>query len=120
MISRKISGGSEVLCCDGNCSKAWGINTRSKIQLSDDVDDTVYLADDELGTAPEDPGTGEGGHAKPRNESERLNKWCARECERSMIVPTAEFSDNLELRDFSRRVYNMPWLHPEAQDGDTP
>ena len=116
MISRKINwfDRSAILCCDGNCSKAWGINSRPEIQLSDDPDDFVYFSDDELGIAPEDPGTAEGPHSKPRHEGERLNKWCARECERSRIVPEAEFSDDLELPDFSKRDYNMPWLHPEA------
>ena len=122
MISREINwfGEKKILCCDGNCSKAWGINNRPEIQLSEDLDDTVYLADGELGTAPEDPGTYEGGHAKPRDESERLNKWCALECERSEIASEADFSDGFQLPDFSRRVYNQPWLHPEAQESDTP
>ena len=58
--------------CDGNCKKAWGINSRPD------------KPDDELGAAPEDPGTYEGGHAKPK-EGEEMNKWCIRECERSSL-----------------------------------
>jgi len=126
VISREINwfGEKKILCCDGNCRKAWGINNRPEIQLSDDPDDTVYLADDELGTAPEDPGTYEGGHAKPRASfwmtASRLNKWCARECERSEIVSGADFSDGFQLPDSSRRLYNQPWLHPEAQESEAP
>jgi hypothetical protein len=63
----------------------------------------IFLADDELGMAPIDPGTYEGGHGKPENKNERLNKWCARECERSIIV---EVNQPLELKNYSKRVYN--------------
>lgn len=111
-----------VLACDANCQKAWGINNRPRIYLTDptltvypidrqhypddeniDPDDTAMLADGELGDAPIDPGTYEGDHGKPFDESDMLNKWCARECERSDI---ADFLDDIELRDFSQRVYN--------------
>lgn len=51
--------------CDRNCGKAWGINARPRVQLSDDPDDFAYLADDELDDAPVDPGTREGDVAKP-------------------------------------------------------
>jgi hypothetical protein len=58
--------------CDGDCSRAWGINwTKQKTEL-----------------APEDPGTYEGGHGKPLPPypPEKHNKWCVRECERSDTV----------------------------------
>lgn len=89
------------VCCDANCQKAWGINNRPKVQLSDDDDDYAFLADDELGIAPVNPGTYEGGHAKPLTPDARLNKWCVRECERcelgkGIIAP----------RDFSERRKN--------------
>jgi hypothetical protein len=95
-----------VLACDGNCGKAWGINNRPSRQLSDDPDDFAWLADWELGTAPVDPGTYEGGHGKPIDYTDplRQNKWCARECERSVIEPPGV---EITLRDFSRPVPNM-------------
>jgi hypothetical protein len=96
-----------ILACDGKCSKAWGINCRPEISFDDeDLDDTAYLADDELGDAPEDPGTYEGFQAKPIDQ--KHNKWCARECERSVIC---EAGEDLELPDFSQRRYNQPWKH---------
>ena len=123
MISRNITffGKSCTLACDAKCSKAWGHNNRPKIILGPEewiaenvsVEDFVWLADDELGEAPEDPGTYEGGQAKPCTESERLNKWCARECERSEIVVVGE---PVVLPDFSKRIYNIPERHLEAKE----
>jgi hypothetical protein len=111
---RVISFGSPaVVCCDAQCSKAWGINSRPKIVLSDDPDDIAYLADSELDEAPANPGTYEGGCAKPYTTAERLNKWCVRECERSSMSKTGRNDEVVEAPDFSRRRYNMPWLHPE-------
>ena len=52
---------------------------------------------------PVDPGTYEGEHGKPRTKEARLNKWCARECERSVIVDPGI---PIELHDFSQRQYN--------------
>lgn len=101
------------LVCDARCEKAWGINSRPQVRF-DDEDDTAYLADDELGIAPEDPGTYEGGRAKPVRPEERLNKWCARECERSVKF-SGETPEDIVLPDFSRRRYNQPWRHPEAK-----
>jgi hypothetical protein len=76
------------------------------VQLSaTDEEDYAFLADGELGEAPADPGTAEGGHGKPRAPGERLNKWCCRECERSVKVEPGE---DFELPDFTRRVYNLP------------
>ncbi len=95
-----------VLVCDARCDKAWGINSRPRVQMSaTDEDDYAFLADGELGEAPADPGTAEGGHCKPRTPGERLNKWCCRECERSQTVKPGE---DFELPDFTRRVYNIP------------
>lgn len=94
-----------VLACDAKCSKAWGINSRPSARLSDDPDDYAWLADGELGAAPEDPGTYEGGHAKPRTLTERLNKWCARECERSVLIGRDE---DIELPSFAERRHNIP------------
>ncbi len=101
--------GSEVtLACDGKCTKAWGLNCRPKVELDpSEPDDVAWLADDELGDAPQDPGTYEGGHAKPEGPHE-MNKWCARECERSEIFDEGK---EVTARDFSQRMYNQPWKH---------
>lgn len=74
-----------VLSCDGQCNKAWGRNSRPR-----NGDDEI--PDAELGEAPADPGTYEGGDAKP-NSPAGMNKWRARECERSHIQPIGEGSD---------------------------
>lgn len=96
-----------VLACDSNCGKAWGISQRPKVNLSDDPDDVAYLADGELGSAPFRPGTYEGGCTKPRGP-DGMNKWCARECERSDMAETV---DKLALPDYSARLFNQPWKH---------
>ena len=94
-----------ILACDECCHKAWGINGRPHIQLSEeDEDDWVWLADGELGEAPVDSDVYEGGEGKPQTADERLNKWCARECERSVMVAPGE---PLKLPDFSQRIYNI-------------
>ena len=99
-----------LLACDGNCCKAWGVMSRPKLELSADPDDVVYLADGELCEAPADPGTYEGGCAKPASPDD-MNKWCARECERSDMAETA---DKLALPDYSTRMFNQPWKHPKT------
>lgn len=98
------------LACDGKCGKAWGINHRPNVQLSkDNEDDCAFLADGELPDAPENPGTYEGGHGKPLPHEPKLNKWCARECERSTIYGHLDAGKTHEtLPDFSERVYNIP------------
>jgi hypothetical protein len=79
------------LVCDGNCAKAWGFCARPrKIFDEENEDDFVFLGDHDLGQAPEDPGTGEGGHYKPKMVYQRLNKWCARQCERSVMLGRRE------------------------------
>jgi len=100
-----------VLACDGNCGKAWGICNRPTIDFDpSDPDDCAFLADGELDDAPADPGTYEGGHAKPKDPSQ-MNKWCARECERSAITDPCK---PINLPDHSTRLYNQPWKHKEA------
>jgi len=104
MLSKRILMYNEqqILACDGRCDKAWGINGRPKRELSDHPDDYVYIGDDDLGTAPppgQTIGVSEGGHVKPsavaltEADSELMNKWCARECERSKFFK----SDQLVL-----------------------
>lgn len=98
-------GNSVVAACDGKCSKAWGLNSRKSVQLSDDEDDIAWLSDNELGVAPDDPGTYEGCDGKPINATsgEDLNKWCVRECERCNIFKRNE---EIKLRTFNERLYN--------------
>lgn len=98
------SGKTRLLACDGRCEKAWGINRRPREELDpDNPDNFAWLADHELDTAPEDPGTYEGDEAKPAPDKKLESKWCARECERSVIVdPGADVT----LCDFSQRYYN--------------
>jgi hypothetical protein len=107
-------GRDVTLVCDGECTKAWGLNGREKIVFNqDEPDDIAWMADGELGEAPADPGTYEGGHAKPAGPND-MNKWCARECERAKIC---EAGENLLVRDFSQRMYNQPWKHASSTEG---
>lgn len=103
--------------CDAQCSKAWGINNRPKVQLSKDEDDYAFLADGELGEAPENPGTYEGGHAKPTQPDERLNKWCFRECER---CASARVGQPLKYPNLLTRLYNVPTSDPANDQGQPP
>lgn len=96
------------VACDRKCEKAWGINSRPRLDLSGDPDDYAFLADGELGEAPDDPGTYEGGHGKPMHPR-RHNKWCVRECERSAMGRPGE---SLSAPDFSRRRFNLPQREP--------
>lgn len=95
------------LACDAKCGKAWGINNRPRVDF-DENDDFAWIGDDDLDSAPDDPGTYEGGQAKPTEPGERLNKWCARECERSV---KGALNELIELPDFSGPIYNQPWEH---------
>ena len=101
-----FAGQPAVVDCDRKCRKAWGMNNRPRTQLSDDPDDYVFLADGELGKAPKDPGTCEGGEAKPGNKhTGPLNKWCVRECERCVM---ADPNEELVLPDFDNPKPNIP------------
>lgn len=114
--------------CDGNCKKAWGVNSRPRVYKeipgkifglqsdseeanniypdNEDIDceNYAYLADCELHEAPIDPKTYECGHAKPTDLKQFPNKWCVRECERSSKF---KISEDVELKDFSKRFYNI-------------
>lgn len=94
--------------CDEKCEKAWGINGRPSVQLSDDPDDIVWLADGELDTAPILPGVFEGGETKPQSPRDMPNKWCVRECERCSKSRPGMSKEPLFPVDFSRRIYNIP------------
>lgn len=128
MIKKDITyfGQASVLVCDGQCNKAWGMNSRPQLYFMEkgpckprllregedprDDDDYVYIADGELGEAPEQPGTSEGGDCKPFNgklnqaNAHLMNKWCARECERSVIVRKGE---KIELPDLANPTPNV-------------
>ena len=95
MIRKSITfcGQPATIACDANCEKAWGLNSRPRRA------DDSFVPDPELGTAPVDPGTTEGGHPKPRTPEERLNKWCARECERCWLSPPGEWGSEPDLPD---------------------
>lgn len=93
-----------VFACDARCDKAWGTADRPHTRLSQDEDDIEWLADGELGEAPKYPGTWEGEHTKPTDPDQRMNKWCCRACERSVMCRPGEI---IKLPDFSRRVQNM-------------
>ena len=100
------------VACDKKCNKAWGINWRPSIKFDEnDPDDYAFLADDELGEAPEDPSTYEGGEGKPKPPVQAHNKWCVRECERCAMSKPGEYHMPLELPDFSQRRYNDPLKH---------
>lgn len=92
------------ISCDELCDKAWGINSRPKIQLSeDDEDDYCFLADSELEIAPSQSSFWEGGDNKPICEKDKHNKWCVRECERATIT---DLDESPVFKDFSQRQYN--------------
>lgn len=114
MIVKRITwfGHDALLACDAQCDKAWGINNRPKIEFDpDEPDDYAFLPDHELGIAPERTGIWEGGHPKPILPSSRLNKWCARECERSVVNELNDDLFKIKLPDFSKPRYNMPEKH---------
>ena len=93
--------------CDRQCQKAWGINSRPRVQLSEAEDDYAFLADGELGEAPADPGTYEGSHGKPTSPAQFPNKWCVRECERCSMTNFGDPDAPIELPDFSGRIKNI-------------
>lgn len=101
-------GGARLLACDGRCHKAWGIQARPRRALSSAEDDFVYLGDDVLGTAP-GPGkteiVSEGVDCKPSavaldvSNAQRMNRWCARQCERVRIFEVGVEVSPLRLPD---------------------
>jgi hypothetical protein len=88
--------------CDRQCHKAWGSNTRPKQSPKPNPKHIAeYLSDDELGMAPSDPKTYEGGQGKPKSPREFPNKWCVRECERCVMARRVE---DIKLRNFTKRI----------------
>lgn len=136
MIQKDIlyCGQRVTIACDGECHKAWGKNGRPRSMVVPepipvlvpvlaspasgfqagpplDPDDWFYYADHELPFAPKEVGSYEGEDTKPKVRSERLNKWCARECERCVMVKR---DAPLELPDFNQRIYNIPRKRAES------
>lgn len=136
-------GVPHVMACDGRCDKAWGINLRPGVYFDangavvtqqkcndegsnvildgpepPDFDDYAFFADNEVGTAPSIPQTWEGGDGKPSGvplkNSYYMNKWCARQCERSVLVEVGE-PINLPYADPNTRRYNIPTSKVRAE-----
>jgi hypothetical protein len=116
MISKNIlyCGQATVLACDGKCEKAWGLDTRPHVDLDpENPDDFYFLSDAELGQAPDDPGTEEGGHRKPQSPEQKLeSKWCARQCERSTLARPGK---SIVLPDLSKHLYNIKSHEPDQR-----
>jgi len=110
VLVRQYEDGSWLIC-DMKCDKAFGINNRPKKQLSDDDDDYYFLPDSEVGIAPDDPGTYEGGFGKSPLSA---NKWCYRECERS-ATGDCFFSARERIKNYENPLYNQPFKHSMAQ-----
>lgn len=112
----KYRGAPALIVCDGKCEKAWGVNGRKDDLIiaydENEPDDIAYKADHEIGIAPKDTGTYEGGEGKPSVPGEH-NKWCARECERSRLIRPGE---EISCWDFSSRFHNQPAKHPETKN----
>lgn len=112
MLKKQIRffGQDVVLACDGRCDKAWGINGRAQVRLGEDADDYVFVPDSALGSA-EYPQTWEGlamegrPSDEPLADAEQMNRWCARECERSGIF---KLDEPVVLRDLENPCPNMP------------
>jgi len=81
------------LICDGDCDHAWGINWDGRKKRK----------------APACTGTWEGGHGKPNcyHQAELMNKWCARECERSIMLRREKdekfYEDSKEIYEILNR-----------------
>jgi hypothetical protein len=101
-------GKKQLAICDEKCEKAWGV-IRPNIQLSENPDDVLVLSDNDLNIAPEHNGHWEGGDGKPFHPGDQgHNKWCVRQCERCSIVSLRETNPESKLRDWSKRLYNLP------------
>lgn len=110
----KYFGRDARVVCDRQCGKAWGSNNRPTVALSDDPDDWAWAADGELGDAPTNPGTYEGGEGKPAHPDYFPNKWCVSQCERCAMSRFGQtVFEPVELRDLSKQFYNMPQLHED-------
>jgi hypothetical protein len=95
LSTTKFCGTSVILICDAQCNKAWGVNSRP---IDDETNE--WIADFEQ-EAPADPGTYEGGSGKP--DTPRHNPWCARECERSLLVSGEMQNKPIDLPKWNAR-----------------
>ena len=109
-------GSMSTLSCDGKCNKAWGGSARPKKFFTSrevDPDDYVYLPDSKLPAAPI-PNTYECDQGRPSavgiTNPEQMNKWCARECERSILVP---YGRPIVLPDLEHPLPNKHSRHPK-------
>ncbi len=96
--TRTLVGQPAVGICDGICSRAWGLNSSTQEW------ERIGVA------APADPGTYEGGHAKPTTAEDQHNKWCWRECERFHLSSPGEGLVRLGSGD--------PWLGGDSAPKD--
>lgn len=110
-------GAPVLIACDGRCSHAWG-RRRPRTELDpDEPDDYVAASDDDAGPCPL---TGmeldaDGGDTKPDSPAD-MNRWCARSCERSVLVNTSMgVVTSIDLPDWSRQRFNMPSRHPDNE-----
>jgi hypothetical protein len=107
----QYSGKRCLAVCDRKCEKAWGNNGGRPAIVGDEEDDSIWLADGEVGEAPESH-TWEAGQGKP-DHPERHNKWCVRECERSAVIDVGQ---PIRCFDLSQRIYNQPWKHDRTDN----
>ncbi len=86
LIIKRITyfGKDTLLICDGDCHHAYGCNG-GRFRGNDEGHTDEYMSAN-FGKSPKDPGTYEGVERKGKPINRRMNKWCARECERSTIV----------------------------------
>lgn len=110
-------------CCDGKCSKAWGISSRPTKQLSIVVDDIFFIGDVELQIDADYPISFENGYGRLSEGYADVaghNAWCIRQCERiesTVVIDLVKKSaDRLRLlmytkiNELKRGWYNIPTL----------
>lgn len=98
-------GRRTIVECDRKCLYAWGENLRPRVLLdSSDPEDWAWISDGIAGVAPRGLGYYEGFGGRP-TLPDRHTRWCALECERSVVRPFG--ADRVEPPDFSRPVYNL-------------
>lgn len=112
-MNRKRLFGSEIpytdndtwISCDGKCDKAFGLAERPISENSLAEGDFEWLADDEVGDAPEVSCHTIDGENKPQLITELHNKWCIVHCERSILMTLGQ---EATLPNFDKRVPNIP------------
>lgn len=101
-------GNVSILACDGKCKNARGLQRRPKMLLdATNPADFALLSDAELAVFEAL------GRETPRDVDQpkrpcEMNEWCLWKCERSSTFLAGQ---ELVLKDFRKRQYNMPWLH---------